>query len=90
MVIAVRRWGVRRAVGAVWLAPGVGTLGGGGRGRGGGSSASQVSALDRASFNCRWRWGSAFLKAKTRWGFVSPVVGVVIASYRVKGARNLT
>ena len=64
-------------------------LGGGGVEGGGGSLASQVSALDRASFGCRWRWGSAFLKAKTRWGFVSPVVGVVMASYRVEGTRNL-
>ena len=62
----------------------------GGRGRGGGSSASQVSALDRASFNFCWRWGSAFLKDKTRWGLVSPVVGVIMASYRVEGTRSLT
>ena len=88
MVIAVHRWGVQRAVGAVWFGPGVGSLGGGGRGRGGGSSVSQVSALDRASFNCCWRWGGALLKAKTRWGLVSPVVGVVMASYRLEGTIN--
>ena len=60
-------------------------LGGGGGERGGGSSASQVSALD-----FRWRWGSAFLKDKTRWGLVLPVVGVIMASYRVEGTRSLT
>ena len=49
-----------------------------------------MSALDRASFNCRWRWGGAFFKSKTRCGFVLPVVGVVMALYRVEGTRNLT
>ena len=49
-----------------------------------------MSALDRASFNFRWRWGSAFLKDKTRWGLVSPVVGVIMALYRVEGTRSLT
>ena len=89
MVIVVRRWGLRRAVSSVWFGPGVGSLGGGAW-KGGGSSVSQVSASDRASFNCCWRWGSAFLKANTRWGLVSPVVGVVMASYRVEGTRSLT